>query len=120
MACLMVPVLAACASMQPGPQTSAFAAVVEGNDTTGKLVRIQTQSDKAPRLVTVPFQEQWQWNEGCYHATIQRTVAGADDPGVLMVTFKVNRHSPEVHETALLMGVVDVALCYPDEFAPAQ
>jgi hypothetical protein len=94
--------------------------VVEGNDTSGRLVRIQTQNDALPRVVAVPFQEQWQWNQGCYRATIQRTVASADDAGELSISFRINDSAPEFRKTTLLMGAVDVSLCEEDEFFRAR
>jgi hypothetical protein len=110
--------LAGCVSGKPHLQ--AFTAVVEGNDTSGRLVRIQTQNDALPRVVAVPFQEQWQWNQGCYRATIQRTVASADDAGELSISFRINDSAPEFRKTTLLMGAVDVSLCEEDEFFRAR
>jgi hypothetical protein len=112
--------VAGCAGTGAKPQMQSFSALVEGNDTSGMLVRIQTQNDPRPRVVTVPFQEQWRWNQGCYRATIQRTVASAEDAGEMSITFKINDSSPEVRKTALLMGAVDVSLCYEDDFFRAR
>jgi len=116
-ACILA--LAGCAGGAQ-PRMQSFSATVEGNDSSGKLVRIQTQNDPQPRVVPVPFQEQWQWNQGCYRATIQRTVASAEDPGEMSITFRVNDSYPEVRKTALLMGAVDVSLCYEDDFFRAR
>lgn len=103
-----------CASM--GQAEPSYSATVEAKDSTGGTVRIQTERDRTPRIVQVPFKEDWAWQDGCFRAKVQRTVSDPNDQGELQVTVTYDRYHQETRRTALLMGVIDLRLCF--DFPP--
>jgi hypothetical protein len=102
--------VAGCAILSTSSYTNVVK--VEGNDSSGIAVRIQTESDATPRIVNVPFEEEWGWNIGCYRAKIQRTVQDPSDQGELKVVITFDSKHQEVRRTALLMGVINLELCF--------
>jgi hypothetical protein len=117
-ACLLAATLAMTGCAARASTEHPYSVIVEGTDTTGSTVRIQTEQDSAPRLVTVPFKEQWGWNWGCFRAKVQRTVVSAEDQGELKLVISYDAYYSETKSTADLLGTIDLRLCF--DFPPYQ